>query len=126
MEEQQNKPKILKRDILLIGVLLAVVLAVLLVLTLTKEKGAYVEVIQDGERIATYPLDIPREVSLNGGTNILVIEDGVAYLSYATCPDRTCVNTGKISYNGQSIVCLPHRITVKVVSDADGGVDFVS
>ena len=126
MEEQQNKPKTLKRDILLIGVLLAVVLAVLLVLTLTKEKGAYVEVIQDGERIATYPLDIPREVSLNGGTNILVIEDGVAYLSYATCPDRTCVNTGKISYNGQSIVCLPHRITVKVVSSADGGVDFVS
>ena len=126
MEEQQNKPNTLKRDILLIGVLLAVVLTVLLVLTLTKEKGAYVEVFQDGERIATYPLDIPREVSLNGGTNILVIEDGVAYLSYATCPDRTCVNTGKISYNGQSIVCLPHRITVKVVSGADGGVDFVS
>ena len=120
------KKKTLTRDILLIGVLLAIVLAVLLVLTLTKEKGAYVEVTKDGTLIATYPLDIPREVSLNNGTNILVIEGGVAYLSYANCPDHTCVNTGKISYNGQSIVCLPNRITVKVVSSAGGGVDFVS
>ena len=132
MEEMQQKTenptkrKKLTRDILLIGALLVIVLTVLLVLTFTREKGAYVEVSKDGTLIATYPLDIPREVSLNNGTNILVIEGGVAYLSYANCPDHTCVNTGKISYNGQSIVCLPNRITVKVVSSAGGGVDFVS
>ena len=122
---EQRKKKTL-RDVLLIGILLAVVLTVLLVLGLTKEKGGFVEVYQDGELIATYSLSIPREVALNGGTNILKIEDGVAYLSYANCPDRTCVNTGKISYNGQSIVCLPNRLTVKVVSEESGGVDFVS
>ena len=123
-EEKQNKK--LWRDVLLIVILLAIVLTVLLIVTLTKKEGAYVEVVIDGELYATYPLDTPREVSLNGGTNVLVIEDGKAYLSYANCPDHTCVNTGKISYNGQSIVCLPNRITVKVVSSESGGVDFVS
>ena len=125
MAEEMQKKK-LWRDILLIGALLAIVLTVFLVVTLTKKEGAYVEVVIDGELYATYPLAIPREVTLNGGTNILVIEDGKAYLSYANCPDHTCVNTGKISYNGQSIVCLPNRITIKVVSTDGGGVDFVS
>ena len=125
MAEEMQKKK-LWRDILLIGALLAIVLTVFLVVTLTKKEGAYVEVVIDGELYATYPLAIPREVTLNGGTNILVIEDGKAYLSYANCPDHTCVNTGKISYNGQSIVCLPNRLTVKVVSTDGGGVDFVS
>jgi hypothetical protein len=125
MAEEMQKKK-LWRDILLIGALLAIVLTVFLVVTLTKKEGAYVEVVIDGELYATYPLAIPREVTLNGGTNILVIENGKAYLSYANCPDHTCVNTGKISYNGQSIVCLPNRLTVKVVSTDGGGVDFVS
>ena len=124
-EEPTGKKKSL-RDVILIGALLLVVLTVLLITTLTREKGGFVEVYQDGELLATYSLDIPREVSLNGGTNVLKIEGGVAYLSYASCPDRTCVNTGKISYNGQSIVCLPNRLTIKVVSEESGGVDFVS
>ena len=114
------------RDVILIGALLVVVLTVLLITTLTREKGGFVEVYQDGELLASYPLDLPREVTLNGGTNILKIEDGVAYLSYASCPDLTCVNTGKISYNGQTIVCLPNRLAIKVVSEESGGVDFVS
>ncbi len=125
MAEETQKKK-LWRDIVLIVALLAIVLTVLFVVTLTRKEGGYVEVVIDGELYETYPLDIPREVSLNGGTNLLVIEGGVAYLSYANCPDRTCVNTGKISYNGQSIVCLPNRITIRVISGESGGVDFVS
>lgn len=127
--EQAPRPTDKKRslrDCALIGILLVVVLTVLLFTFLLREKGGYVEVYQDGELLASYPLDLPREVTLNGGTNILKIEGGVAYLSYASCPDRTCVNTGKISYNGQSIVCLPNRLTIKVVSEQSGGVDFVS
>ena len=134
MEEEMNietpqpeeKKKKTLRDVLLIGILLLVVLTVLLVVFFTRQQGGYVEVYQNGTLIATYSLSIPREVALNGGTNILKIEDGVAYLSYANCPDHTCVNTGKISYNGQSIVCLPNRLTIQVVSEDGGGVDFVS
>ena len=121
-----EKRKKLLRDAVLIFALLLISGAVVLFLFLTRERGGYVEVTKDGALIGTYSLAIDRTVSLNGGTNVLEIEGGVAYLSYAECPDRTCVNTGKIMYNGQSIICLPNQITVKVISGDDGGVDFVS
>lgn len=121
-----EKRKKLFRDSLLIVGLLLVVGTLVLFLFLSRERGGFVEVTKDGVLIATYSLTEERTVALNEGTNILVIEDGVAYLSYADCPDHTCVRTGKIMYNGQSIVCLPNRITVTVVSDGSGGVDFVS
>lgn len=130
-QERQPCPCLLKRkkllrDTCLIIGLLLVSLVIVLVLFLTRKEGAYVEVTQDGMLVGTYSLRDARTVTLGGGTNILVIEDGVAYLSYANCPDHTCVRTGKIKYNGQSIVCLPNHITVTVVSEESGGVDFVS
>ena len=136
MENQNNqerqpcpcieKRKKLLRDSLLIVGLMIVAGALVLFLFLSREQGAYVEVTHDGKLVGTYSLSEERTVTLGGGTNILVIEDGTAYLSYANCPDHTCVRTGKIKYNGQSIVCLPNRITVTVVSEGSGGVDFVS
>ncbi len=126
MEHTSESKKKLIRDIVLVAVLLALAGVLLLAVSLTKRKGAYVEVKEDGVVVGTYSLDTPRTVALGGGSNVLVIEGGVAYLSYADCPDHTCVNTGKISYRGQTIVCLPNRITITVVSEDAGGVDLVS
>ena len=37
----------------------------------------------------------------------------------ADCPDRLCVKQGSISKNGESIVCLPHKVIV-TVTGGDG------
>ncbi len=124
-ENAKQTPR-LRYDLILIGALLVISIGVLLVTTLTRREGGYVEVEQSGQIIATYSLSIDGEYSLNGGTNILVIEGGVAYLRDANCPDKTCVNTGKIHYVGQSIICLPNEISITVRGDTDDGVDFVS
>ena len=93
-------------------------------LTLTRERGSYVSVQRDGEEIARYSLSEDGEYPLNGGTNLLVIEGGEAYMKDADCPDRVCVGTGRIGYAGQSIICLPNRLSVTVVGEE--GVDLVS
>ncbi|MBR2613326.1 MAG: NusG domain II-containing protein, partial [Clostridia bacterium] len=49
----------------------------------------------------------------NGGTNLLIIKDGKAYISEATCPDLVCVHTGHAD-ELKSIVCLPNRVTVSI------------
>ena len=116
----------LRYDLILIGALLAVSLAVVLITTLTRREGGYVEVEKNGELIATYSLSVNGEYSLNGGTNVLVIEGGVAYLKDANCPDKTCVKTGKIRYVNQSIICLPNEISITVRGGSDNGVDLVS
>lgn len=114
-----------KRDIILIASILAVAIALFLLVELTKEEGAGVVVKVDGVEIAEYSLSKNGTYPLNGGTNILVIEDGRAYLSDANCPDKLCVHQGKISRTGEVITCLPNKLTVTVFG-AEESVDLIS
>ena len=113
-------------DILLILVVLFVALAILLVVNLTRQEGSVAVVEIDGMVAGTYPLSQNGTFSLNGGTNVLVIENGTARLVQSNCPDHTCENVGAIRYVGQTIVCLPNRLTVTIRGNSSGGVDFVS
>lgn len=87
---------------------------------LFRRDGAAVVVEQDGRETARYVLTEDRTVKIEGtgGYNILVIEGGEVWLSEADCPNQLCVKTGKIRYAGQSIVCLPHKLAVRIVGGA--------
>jgi len=119
----KNAKSALRYDILLIAVLLFVSALSVALMLVFRRGGDRVAVEIDGSLVCEYSLAENGEYPLNGGTNILVIENGEAYLRYADCPDKVCVNTGKISYVGQTIVCLPNRVTVTVIGG--GGVDIV-
>ena len=111
-------------DIILVSSLLAVSLSVLIFMTFTRETGAVARVSVNGVTVAEYPLSINGKYTLNGGTNVLVIEDGYAYLVYSECPDKTCVmgngiHGNKISYNGERIVCLPNKVMIEIVGTGD-------
>ena len=114
-----------KRDIILIASILIIAIALFLVVELTKEEGAGVTVKVDGVKVAEYSLAKDGTYPLNGGTNILVIEDGRAYLSDANCPDKLCVHQGKISRTGETITCLPNKLTVTVFGAAES-LDLIS
>ena len=89
------------------------------------EEGAGGIVRVDGVEMARYSLSDSGRYELNGGTNILVIEDGAAYMLEADCPDHICVSQGKVRYAGQCITCLPNKLTVTVYG-TDEGVELVS
>jgi hypothetical protein len=114
-----------KRDMILIASILAIALVLLLVVQLTREEGAYVLVRVDGQETGRFSLSEDGTYELNGGTNILRIENGVAYLTDANCPDQLCVHQGKISMTGQVITCLPNKLTVSVYGTEES-VDLVS
>lgn len=114
-----------KRDWILIVSVLVLGLALWLAVELTREEGAYVLVRVDGQETARYSLSDNGTYPLNGGTNILHIENGVAWLQDANCPDKLCVHQGKISKTGQVITCLPNKLTVTVCG-AEDGVDLIS
>ena len=114
-------------DIIVIAVLILATLSLLLATILTKESGNYVVVEIDGAVSEKYSLEKDGVFPLNGGTNILVIEGGKAYLSYSNCPDHTCELTGKIQYVGQSIICLPNKLSVTVQGEqTENAVDLIS
>jgi len=116
-----------KIDIIVVASLLLLSLAVMLTVNLTRKPGAFVEITVDGEVVASYPLDLDGVYELNGGTNTLTVKDGEAYMSYSSCPDHTCENTGRVRHVGQTIVCLPNKLTVTVKGEiTDDSVDLVS
>ena len=109
-----------KNDIKLILALLAVALVCLIFIQFTKQDGGQAVVTVDGEEIASYSLSKNASYEINGvdgGKNTLVIEEGQAYMSEADCPDELCVKTGKVQYDGETIVCLPHKVVVTIKSD---------
>jgi hypothetical protein len=111
--------------ILVLSLIFIALLSLILIFSLRTEGGS-VKVEIDGALFATYSLLEDGEYSLGDG-NILKIEGGEARMSWADCPDKTCVMTRPIRYNGESIICLPHKIAVTVISTGDdGGADLES
>ena len=70
-------------------------------------------------------LDKDQEISIND-TNLLVIQEGCVFMKKAECPDHSCVKQGKISKNKESIVCLPNKVIVEVISNQDSELDAIA
>lgn len=115
-----------KRDVIVVSSLLAVSLILLLLVFLLSSGGEYVKVSVDGKDVGIYSLSTNAEIEINGGTNILKIEGGKAYVISANCPDHICMNAGKISKVGQSIICLPNKVTITVIGNTPPDVDLES
>lgn len=108
-----------RNDMLLAATVIVLAALLWLGIRLTQSEGAYVVVTVDGELFGKYPLDTDTEVRIGDENkyNLLVIKDGEVQFVEASCPDKLCVNQGKISFDGQSIICLPN----KVVAEVEGG-----
>ena len=120
MSGERKKTVFKKGDIFLIGGCLLAALACCGLWLAMRKQGGAVIVEQEGRETARYALDEDRTVRIQGegGYNTLVIEGGQVWLSEADCPNLLCVKTGKIRYAGQSIVCLPHKLAVRIVGGA--------
>ena len=110
-----------KRDLLLvIGILVIAGGFYIGNLMLNRKPAVMVEVSVDGTVVEQLDLSKDTEVTIesrNGGTNHLVIQDGQVFIDDASCPDKVCIHQGKISKNGDMIVCLPNLMIAKVVGE---------
>ena len=124
------KSKRLRADILLIAALLLVSGALFLFRALHRETGALAVLYVNGERTEAYPLDEDTELripSKDGSSyNVLVIRDGKADMIEAGCPDKICVDMHPISHNGETIICLPNRLEIRIEGGEPSGVDVIS
>ena len=117
---KQNK-SIVQNDIILIVGLLLVALIGIFYLFVLREQGNTVKVTVDGKTYGTYSLsrNITEDIysgKNNEHLNRLVIEDGKAYMETATCPDGICVEHAPIFRDGESIVCLPQRVVISIIT----------
>ena len=80
-----------------------------------------------GEYVLTDDVKDEFKIESETGYNILHIEDGQIWIHDASCPDRVCISQGKISYDGEIIVCLPNKMLIKIVdNNEDSEIDFIA
>lgn len=85
----------------------------------SKQAGNQVVVTVDGKEYGVYALEQDNEIEISSqyGTNHLVIKDAKAYMKDADCPDQYCVDKGKIEKNGETLICLPHKLVVEIQAE---------
>lgn len=83
------------------------------------KNGKYAVISSDGNEILRLELDKDRQnITVANAENIVFeVKDGTIFVTETDCHDKICLKTGAVSKNGQSIVCLPKKITVKIIGE---------
>ncbi len=109
-------------SLLIAGLLLLCALAFLIRSLLPQGTVAVVE--RNGKELLRQELsqlDRPREVTIEGENGMILTlvfyPDGAAVTS-SQCPDKVCVHTGKLTQAGETALCLPAKISLRLEGEA--------
>lgn len=82
----------------------------------------------NGNPYGTYSLEEDRRIEISGENyhNVVLIENGSVRMQSSDCHNQICVNHMPISRSGESIICLPHRIVVRIQGGKEADVDAVA
>ena len=58
---------------------------------------------------------------------IIFLKDGKVKMTEASCPDHVCIRQGTIDAPGETVVCLPNKVVLEIVSKdgEEDGLDAV-
>ena len=110
-----------KADIILLAVFLLLGAAGMLTLRLQPTEGNTVVISVNGEEYGRYPLSVDREIDVDTGYghNTVMISSGTVRVTESNCPNHDCEGFGAISRPAQSIMCIPHRLIVRITGYTD-------
>jgi len=117
-----------KNDVIFIGFLALFCIAVCVwVYKGGAVEGSNIIITVDGEEYGTYSLLEEQTITIGEGeqVNIIEIKGGKAYMKEASCPDQLCVDQNEISFDKESIICLPNKVVITVISDVESDVDGI-
>ncbi|MBE5873272.1 MAG: NusG domain II-containing protein [Lachnospiraceae bacterium] len=118
-----------KRDVQMALIFVGAALIIAFFMRGFNKPGEMVRIQIDGEVYGTYSLYKDDEIEIRNhyGYNKLIIKEGLAYMDKADCPDRYCVEHKPISETNETIVCLPHKLVVEIISaEKNDTIDGVS
>ena len=113
-------------DIIILIVLIVIAIGSWIAVTVLFDvNGDYVEVIVDNHVQKVISLNDDGEYQVDDGeySNIITIKNREVYMKSSDCPDQICVNQGNIKKQGESIICLPHKLVIRIASEEYPEVD---
>ncbi|OGO88505.1 MAG: hypothetical protein A2Y15_01720 [Clostridiales bacterium GWF2_36_10] len=111
-----------KNDFYIIGIIIVIGLFFWVLYNYTfVKKGVYAEIYYMSELVERVDLTTGknRSFSLPQEPDVVFYlnSDGSIRFMESDCPDKICINSGKLSKAGQFAACLPNQIYIKIVSD---------
>lgn len=113
-------------DIIILIVLIVIAIGSWIAVTVLFDvNGDYVEVIVDNHVQKVISLNDDGEYQVDDGeySNIITIKNREVYMKSSDCTDQICVKQGKIKKQGESIICLPHKLVIRIASEEYPEVD---
>lgn len=91
-------------------------------------QGVQAEILSDGRSLGSFPLEEAQEILVEQGkySNTVCLGEGQVFVKEADCPDQYCVRHVPISREGESIVCLPARLVIRISGGEEAAWDAVS
>ena len=112
----------------LLAIALVVVIAVSVTLCFLPEgqqQAAKAQIYLNGTLIKTVSLQDDQVFLIEDAyVNEITVKNGAIAFTGSDCPGRDCVHSGGIRQSGRSLVCLPNRVEIRVLSE-EADVDFV-
>jgi len=104
-----------RNDIILTAVLATLGFGALFVPRLLAP-GAMAVISVDGAVYREVPLHAAETFTIESayGVNIILFENGIVRMLEADCPDALCMHQDGISHAGESIICLPHHMVIRI------------
>lgn len=128
-----------KADIVLLIIIVVLGLASSAYVVLSQTSGDTVIIEKDGELYGKYSLAEDRTITIpkdyesenssdesNSKYNIVTIKDGSVTMTSASCHSQVCVKHHAIKSTGESIICLPNKVLVKIEGKGDQKYDSIS
>ena len=108
-------------DMVMIGLALAVGILLYFFLRPGDTPGLTARITVRGYPDMYVDLGVDQEFHLPQNPHVLFqVVDGSISFSKSDCPDQVCIRMGPQSRVGQSAACLPNRVSILILGEADG------
>lgn len=110
--------KIRKNDIFLVASVIILCIIIAVIPFFFSSDGSSVLIYVDGELYAEKSLNENSVTDIDGLMQV-VIENGKAYVENSVCPNGACEHSAPVSASGESIICLPNKIMIKISGETE-------
>ncbi|MDO4988369.1 MAG: NusG domain II-containing protein [Synergistes sp.] len=87
-----------------------------------QQNGLAAQITQNSKVLYVLPLsENEREVRIGGykDFNVIRTKDGGVSVISSDCPGHDCIKAGAVSVYGSTLICLPHRLLIKIICEGD-------
>ncbi len=90
-------------------------------------KGKTAVITLDGNKVGIIEVGSSTSFDIDGplGTTKIISDNNGVRIISSPCPHKHCVNLGNAIISGQTVICVPNRVAIRIEGEDENGVDGV-